>query len=370
MFLTKSLHTAAAIAALFLALAMVGCPPPAPGGLAADFRADVTSGAAPLAVQFTDLSVPGASSITSWSWLFGDGGTSIEQDPPHTYTVAGTYNVSLTVTTSEGGDTELKLSFITVTTGGEGEGEGETDTIMLPGAVPLRMVWIPAGTFMMGRYADEQDSWEGEDPRHQVTVPGFWMAKYELTKRQWQAVMGTTPWSGYDYVLDDLDSPAVWVSWDDAKAFITELNTDTGLTFRLPSEAEWEYACRADTTTRFYWGDDPDYTLIDDYAWWWGNTWGANEEEAYAHVVGLKLPNAFGLYDMSGSVWEWCEDDWHSSYTGAPTNGSAWVDSPRGSSRMARGGGWHVSGDNCRSAGRCLSNPSFTRHGFGFRLSR
>ncbi|MCX5769469.1 MAG: formylglycine-generating enzyme family protein [Candidatus Hydrogenedentes bacterium] len=285
MFLAKSLHTAAVIVALLLALVMVGCPPPS-----------------------------------------GEGE-------------------------------------------GEGEGEWETETIMLPDNVPLEMVWIPGGTFMMGRYPGEQDSWESEDPRHQVAVPGFWMAKYELTKRQWQAVMGTTPWSGLSYVLNDLDSPAVYVSWDDAKAFITALNTQTGLTFRLPSEAEWEYACRADTTTRFYWGDDPDYTLINDYAWWYGNAWDAGEQ--YAHVVGLKLPNAFGLYDMSGNVWEWCEDDWHSSYTGAPTNGSAWVDSPRGSYRVRRGGDWcYYGGDFRRSAYRGLSYPSRTYSNFGFRLSR
>jgi len=249
------------------------------------------------------------------------------------------------------------------------ESTGPEETIMLPDAVQLAMVWIPGGTFMMGRYAGEQDSWETEDPQHQVAVPGFWMAKYELTKRQWQAVMGTTPWSGQVFVLDELDSPAVFVSWDDAKAFITELNTDTGLTFRLPSEAEWEYACRADTTTRFYWGDDPDYTQIGNYAWYEGNTWNADEQ--YAHVVGLKLPNAFGLYDMSGNVLEWCEDDWHSSYTGAPVNGSAWVDSPRGSYRLPRGGSWGGHGLNCRSAYRYYYfYPSGSIYYIGFRLSR
>ena len=289
MFLAKSLHTAAVIAALLLALAMVGCPPP----------------------------------------------------------------------NNEGeGEGE-----------GEGEWEGDTETIMLPDSVPLDMVWIPGGTFMMGRYAGEQDSYDRENPQHQVTVPGFWMAKYEFTKRQWQAVMGTTPWPGRDYVLDDLDSPAVYVSWYDAKAFITALNTDTGLTFRLPSEAEWEYACRADTATRFYWGDDPDYTLINDYAWWHGNAWDAGEQ--YAHVVGLKLPNAFGLYDMSGNVWEWCEDDWHSSYTGAPTNGSAWVDSHphRSEYRVMRSGSW-LYGSYCRSAFRTGNVLSNVTDQAGFRLAR
>ena len=280
MFLAKSLHTAAVIAALVLALLMVGCPPPS-----------------------------------------GEGE-------------------------------------------GEGEWEGETETIMLPSAVPLEMVWIPGGTFMMGRYLDEQGSDVWEDPRHQVTVPGFWMAKYELTKRQWQALMNTTPWSGGAYVLDDLDSPAVSVSWNDAKAFITALKTHTGLTFRLPSEAEWEYACRAHTTTRFYWGDDPDYTLIGNYAWHWGNCSG----ELYAHVVGQKLVNGFGLYDMNGNVREWCEDDWHFSYTGAPTNGGAWVDSPRASCRMYRGGSWNDFDGYCRSAVRF--GPSDASESFGFRLVR
>ena len=276
MFLAKSLHTAAVIVALLLALVMVGCAPPSPSG------------------------------------------------------------------------------------------EGDTETIMLPDNVPLEMVWIPAGTFMMGRYAGEQDTSEYGDPQHQVTVPGFWMAKYELTKRQWQAVMDTTPWSGHDHVLNDPDSPAVWLTWYGPKAFINALNTHTGLTFRLPSEAEWEYACRADTTTRFYWGDDPDYTQIGNYAWYWGNC----SSEEYAHVVGLKLPNAFGLYDMSGNVWEWCEDDWHWNYTGAPTNGSAWVDSPRGPMvpRIVRGGGWYDTGGYIRSTRR-EHDPGMSGAD-GFRLAR
>jgi len=245
-----------------------------------------------------------------------------------------------------------------------------TETILLPGDVPLEMIWIPGGTYLMGRYPGEQDSSTQEDPQHSVTVPGFWMAKYELTKRQWQAVMGTTPWSGQDFVLNDPDSPAVFVSWDDAKTFITALTSYTGKTFRLPSESEWEYACRAGTTTRFYWGDDPSYTAIGDYAWWNLNTY--NVGEGYAHVVGQKPPNAFGLYDMSGNVWEWCEDDWHDAYTGAPVDGSPWVDSPRGSTRLLRGGGWSSDGIGCRSADRRTFSPSVTIYSYnkGFRLSR
>jgi len=231
------------------------------------------------------------------------------------------------------------------------------------------MVWIPAGTFMMGRYPGEQDSYPREDPQHEVTFSsGFWMGKYELTKRQWTAVMGTTPWSGMDDVLDDSHSPAVWVSWNDAQLFITQLNAYTGLAFRLPSEAEWEYACRAGTTTRFYWGDDLSHTAIDDHAWWLDNAWWGNEP--YAHIVGSKLPNQWGLFDMSGNVSEWCEDDQHEDYIAAPVDGAAWVDWPRGSSRMLRGGGMRDGGDDCRSADRGSVNPAYVHNDSGFRLAR
>jgi formylglycine-generating enzyme required for sulfatase activity len=250
----------------------------------------------------------------------------------------------------------------------------DTGTIMLPGDVPLELVWIPAGSFMMGRYTNEQGSSSNEDPQHQVTLAqGFWLGKYELTKAQWQAVMNTTPWSGQSYIITDPNSPAVYVSWNNAQLFITALNThitNTGqgaATFRLPSEAQWEYACRAGTTWRFYWGDDLTYTQIGNYAWWDGNADSVNQD--YAHIVGLKLPNARGLYDMSGNVWEWCEDWIHSSYTGAPTDGSAWV-SPTGSLRVGRGGGWFGGGFGCRSANRSYYAPSGAYYYIGFRLAR
>jgi formylglycine-generating enzyme required for sulfatase activity len=246
----------------------------------------------------------------------------------------------------------------------------DTETIMLPGNVPLEMVWIPAGTFMMGSPDSEQDRKSDEGPQHAVILSGFWMAKYELTKLQWFVVMGSAPWWGHADALNDLDSPAVYVSWNDAQAFITALNAYTGLTFRLPSEAEWEYACRAGTTTRFYWGDDPSYTVINDYAWCDENAVEANEH--YAHVVGTKLPNDFGLYDMSGNVWEWCQD-WYSD-TYYASGGPPWtnpVGPATGEYRVLRGGSYYDYGDPYRrSASRGTTTTTSTYAEFGFRLAR
>jgi formylglycine-generating enzyme required for sulfatase activity len=155
------------------------------------------------------------------------------------------------------------------------------------------------------------------------------------------------------------------VSWNDAQAFIAALNTLTAMTFRLPSEAEWEYACRAGTATRFYWGDDLTYTAIGGYAWYWGNC----SSEMYAHIVGQKLQNTWDLFDVNGNVWEWCQDWYHADYTGAPTDGSAW-ESPTGTERVARGGGWGDNGNNCRSAMRGSEPPTSSYHSVGFRVAR
>jgi formylglycine-generating enzyme required for sulfatase activity len=251
--------------------------------------------------------------------------------------------------------------------GGEGEGEGETETIMLRGGVALEMVWIPAGSFAMGRNPGEPGSGTAEDPQHPVTLTsGFWMGKYELTKAQWEAVMRSEPWWGNANVLDDPDSPAVYMSWENAQEFITALNNQTGLTFRLPTEAEWEYACRAGTTTRFYWGDDPGYTVGDDYAWWQYNALDVSEE--YAHMVGQKEPNAWGLFDMSGNALEWC-DDWFGSY---PSAGAIDPVGPlTGTHRVMRGGCVNSQGGACRSANRAQALPaSSANYSFGFRLAR
>jgi formylglycine-generating enzyme required for sulfatase activity len=191
----------------------------------------------------------------------------------------------------------------------------------------------------------------------------FYLGKYEVTKAQWMAVMGITPWSEQDFVLNDPDSPAVYISWNDCQDFIHALNQSGQGTFRLPSEAEWEYACRAGTTTRFYWGDDPNYKQIGSYAWYWGNC----SNEWYAHGIGLKKRNGRNLYDMSGNVWEWCQD-WYGIYSsGAVTDP---VGSASGDAKVLRGGGWYYQGDTCRTAYRYKHTPVLRRNYFGFRLAR
>ena len=217
------------------------------------------------------------------------------------------------------------------------------------------MCWVPAGSFQMGSPDNEQDRDGDEDPVHGVTFSeGFWLGKYEVTQKQWEAVMGDNP-SYYDGV----NRPVENVSWNDIQDFESALDG----AFRLPSESEWEYACRAGTTTRFYWGDDGNYNDIDRYA-----VYSSNDPGGTANV-GTKLPNSWGLYDMSGNVWEWCEDWYHSDYTNAPSDGSAWL-SPSGSYRVYRGGSWGNYAGICRSAFRDYSGPSGRRRSLGFRLVR
>ncbi|MBI4570177.1 MAG: formylglycine-generating enzyme family protein, partial [Planctomycetes bacterium] len=169
--------------------------------------------------------------------------------------------------------------------------------------VTLRLVLRPAGTFLMGSPADETGRWTCEGPQHRVNVSAFLMGKYEVTQHQWQAVMGSNP---SEFTNAGLDAPVETVSWDDCQKFCEK----AGL--RLPSEAEWEYACRAGTTTRYSFGDAE--SALAEYAWHDANSGGTT------HPVGQKKPNGWGLYDMHGNVWEWCEDWYHDSYNGAPTD--------------------------------------------------
>jgi formylglycine-generating enzyme required for sulfatase activity len=233
----------------------------------------------------------------------------------------------------------------------------------------MKFVSIPSGSFEMGSLNND------ERPVHTVTIQSFEMMTTEVTQGMWEEVMGTTiqhqhqqrTLVGYDFGLPGIgpDYPMYYVSWNDCQEFITRMNDlDSSYTYRLPSEAEWEYACRAGTTTAYYWGNDPDYTQIDYYCWWYDNS------NNTTHPVGQKLPNAWGLYDMSGNVAEWCQDWLHNGYSGAPTDGSAWV-SPAGSYRVERGGAQNcLFAIACDSASRGGIDPDDRLHILGFRLTR
>jgi formylglycine-generating enzyme required for sulfatase activity len=234
--------------------------------------------------------------------------------------------------------------------------------------LPLHMVQIPGGTFPMGSPADEPDRQEGEGPQHEVTVPPFFMGRYPITQAQYEAVMGTNPASEYDaerFVAPN--KPVVGVSWDDAVAFCSALAQRTSRSYRLPSEAEWEYACRAGTTTPFYFGR----TLTTEVANYNGNeTYGDGPQgefrNALTPVDHFGIANRFGLSDMHGSVWEWCQDTWPSNYADAPTNGNPWLGDS--SSHVLRGGSWNYYPRVCRSAYRSINDADYRNYYIGFRV--
>ncbi|MFM7921494.1 MAG: formylglycine-generating enzyme family protein, partial [Planctomycetaceae bacterium] len=179
--------------------------------------------------------------------------------------------------------------------------------------IGMKLLLIPAGTFTMGSPASEKDRFDDET-QHQVTLTKpFYMGRTEVTQGQWKKVMGMEPWKGKEYVREGDDYPAVYVSWDDAVEFCKKLSAMEGKVYRLPTEAEWEYACRGGTKTAFSFGNDE--AELGKYAWFDGNTWDINEK--YAHRVAQKLPNPFGLYDMHGNVYEWCSD-WYGDYPSTP----------------------------------------------------
>ncbi|MGA9189611.1 MAG: formylglycine-generating enzyme family protein [Methanosarcina sp.] len=234
----------------------------------------------------------------------------------------------------------------------------------------MEFVLIPEGEFMIGSPDDEVGRYDSEGPVHKVTIKNpFNLGKYPVTQKQWVAIMGSNP---SRFKGDDL--PVEQVSWDDVQEFIQKLNemerTDK---YRLPSEAEWEYACRAGTTTRYSFGDDE--SKLDEYAWYSGdatyNEWDQNhykiQKEGSTHPGDQKNPNKWGLYDMHGNVWELCQDSWHDNYNEAPSDGRAWKDG-NSSVRVIRGGGWNLHAASCRSANRSKNYPVDSYDYISFRL--
>jgi len=224
----------------------------------------------------------------------------------------------------------------------------------------MNRVYIPGGTFLMGSPADEKDSYNDERPQHYVTIQPFYMGKYPVTFAEYNVFCTATKRENpSDERWGRGKRPVINVSWQDAKDYCQWLSEQTGKKYRLPSEAEWEYACRAGTTTQYSFGDDE--AQLGDYAWYDKNSGNTT------HPVGEKKPNAFGLYDMHGNVWEWCEDVWHENYNGAPTDGSAWVSGGEQNKHLLRGGSLNYITRSCRPAYR---NWNCTWYDIiGFRLS-
>ncbi len=212
----------------------------------------------------------------------------------------------------------------------------------------------------------------GEDSsKVQVTLTnGFWLGQTEITQGQWETIMGTTPWKGKDYVKEGSNYPATIVSWEDAIAFckkLTEQERKAGQLpddweYTLPTEAQWEYACRAGTTTVYSFGDDD--SKLSDYAWFEDNAGDIGEE--YAHAVETKKPNPWGLSDMHGNVWEWCRD-WYQDKLPGGTDPEVTAE---GSFRVNRGGSWINPAGLCRSALRFWYTPSYRNFNLGFRVGR
>lgn len=242
-------------------------------------------------------------------------------------------------------------------------------------SISMKLVYIPAGSFMMGssrsaaqlakEYDTDEEFFVGEFPQHQVRISkGFWMGQTEVTQGQYKSVMNAQPWSGMSLVQEFASNPAVFVTWDDAAAFCRELSQQEGKTYRLPTEAEWEYACRAGTTTRFSFGDS--VSSLGDYARFSDNP---RIIPKWSHPVGQKKPNPWGLYDMHGNVWELCSD-WYDKdyYSNSP------IVDPKGPSsgtaRSIRGGSYQDSGSTLRCSSRGARPPIRGIFFVGFRVVR
>ena len=251
--------------------------------------------------------------------------------------------------------------------------------------IQLDMMLIPGGTFIMGSPKEEEDSRDSERPQHEVTIEPFWLGQYQVTQAQWKFVaklpqvnkeLNPDPsrFKGDGSTSLTNNRPVEQVSWYDAVEFCDRLSRHTKRQYRLPSEAEWEYACRAGTKTPFHFGE----TITTDLANYNGNyTYGQEPKGVYreetTEVGSFGVANNFGLYDMHGNVYEWCLDDWHDNYTDAPADGSAWFSSDdklsdKTGRAVLRGGSWIYNPQYCRSAYRLFNNRDNHDNNIGFRV--
>ena len=250
------------------------------------------------------------------------------------------------------------------------QGKAKYITLDLGKNITMDLVGIPGGKFMMGSSEDELERGNDESPQHLVTIRPFLLGKYPVTQTQWQAVMGNNPSRFIDRNLGNSNKPVERVSWFDCLEFCQKISELVGRQFRLPTESEWEYACRGKTSTPFHYGA----TITTNFANYNGEyAYGSGKEGEYRHQttdVGSFSPNCFGLYDMHGNVAEWCTDLWHKNYGHALDDGSAYIgnDSQK-AARILRGGSWlHLPGC-CRSSHRLSSPPNSKSDAFGFRIA-
>ncbi len=236
--------------------------------------------------------------------------------------------------------------------------------VSVPAPANTNLVFIQPGTFRMGSPNNEIGRVDNEGPQTEVTISrGFWIGKYEVTQSEYEAVIGKKP----SFFAGNPNHAVEQVNWYDATNYCGRLTQQeravgriaTNWAYRLPTEAEWEYACRASSSTRFSYGDDPGHTNLTKYAWYSENS------DRMTHTVGQKLANAWGLFDIHGNVWEWCQD-WFGVYPGGSVidpQGPA-----SGSSRVIRGGSWNLEGTYCRAAYRNIDDPGRWRYFTGFRV--
>jgi formylglycine-generating enzyme required for sulfatase activity len=231
----------------------------------------------------------------------------------------------------------------------------------------MKLVWCPAGKFTMGSPPTEKDRKSREEQTAVTLTAGFWLGQFEVTQGQWEQMMGTTPWKDKQHVREGADYPVTYVSWNQAVDFCRNLTNQERKAGRLPSEweftlptdAQWEYACRAGTSTAFSFGDDE--LSLSESAWWYGALEAGGE---FAHEIGQKKANPWGLHDIHGNVWEWCQDWYEEKVTGG-------VNPPgpsKGSLRVYRGGSWRHQGSLCRSAYRWGVDPTYQNTDLGFRV--
>ena len=252
--------------------------------------------------------------------------------------------------------------------------------------IQLDLMLIPEGTFVMGSPPEELGRYDDEGPQHEVSVSAFLMGRYPVTQAQWRAIATHIDLKvQVDLEPDPAkfkgdDRPVEQVSWHDAIEFCKRLSRLTSHTYRLPTEAEWEYACRAETKTPFHFGEtittdlanykgEADQDRPEEYPGHYGNGPGGQYRKATTAVNHFyPFANAWGLCGLHGNVWEWCQDHWHNNYDQAPIDGSAWLTSDENATRLIRGGSWYYYPRNCRSACRDGNDPDDRNGNIGFRV--